>query len=80
MIRYYKPTPKVLFRQASAAGWFRQKKLGLLKDKREIISNYVLFKLNPDVYDLNPNMLPGERGELLPGDPLYKPPITEEVV
>lgn len=81
VVRYYKPTARVLLKLASAANWERQKELGIVKDKREIVPNYVLYKFNPDVYDPNPSaQLPGERGEILPGDPLYKAPILKETI
>lgn len=79
--KFVRPTPRNLLRIANARAWWRAKEAGAVRDKKEIVQNYSYYKYFKAVY--NPHSgteLPGERGEILPGDPMYKKPITEEVI
>jgi hypothetical protein len=71
----------MLTKIASAYAWQKAKKRGAIPDRREVVKNYVVYKFEPEVYINDPgNILPGERGEILPGDKLYKMPVTVELV
>lgn len=81
VVRYVRPTPKNILKIASAQAWIKAKKANAIKDRKQIVKNYVIYKFNEDQYNEDPgNELPGERGEILPGDPLYKQPITPESI
>ena len=56
------------------------KSKGLTLDNKKVHNNYKMFSyMKPDLDD-NSMKLPGELGEILPGDPMYKAPVTESTV
>ena len=80
-VKYVSPTAKTITKMASAKAWWRAKQVGATRESKEVVPNYKMYKFNEDIYIKDPDApLPGALGEILPGDPLYKAPITPDMV
>lgn len=58
----------------------KAKEAGVTLDNKKNVPGYKLFDYYEDRY-INENhgtTLPGERGEIMPNDPMYKKPMTLE--
>ena len=80
-VKYVRPTVKNLMKIADAKAWWRSKSVGATQEKKQIVKDYSYYCYFEDVYNpYSGTELPGERGEVLPGDTMYKKPITPEVI
>ena len=77
--RFYTPTAKNLLSNTNARKWDKAKALGCTLYNKEPIQNYKTYQYYKDIFFENDeNSLPGERGQLMPLDPLYKKNATAE--
>jgi len=81
VVKYHWPTAKSLLRLQNIGKFNRASQSGSIKDRTTVVKDYVLYAFNEEVYSEDTTApLPGEFGEIKPGDPLYVEPVTPALI